>query len=195
MFHIGSRDIYFCALLQGTPSAPQMQDLIDYLDSAHSCVQMDLEDRNWHLMSGIPNEAGWYFISTDAPLEVLSAQVLEPTHYQKKRSGKWAPVKSYDLRARAGRCTPQLKKYFSDRAVYSGLASELQTRAREHCFPDPGTGALALANYEALRSYQWVFHFVTLKRFMADCGCKEFVLRLGEQLWRAKYGWPVLCAH
>ena len=172
-----------------------MQDLVDYLDSAHSCAQMSLVDRTWHRNSGIPNESGWYFISTNAPLEVIAAQSLASSHYQKARSSKLVPVRNYDLQARASRCTPNLKKYFSERAVYSGLASELRTRAKEHCFPDPGTGALALANYDALRPYEWLFHFVTLKRFMADRECNEFVLRLGEQLWRAKYGWPVLCAH
>lgn len=172
-----------------------MQDLADYLDSAHSCVQLDLKDANWHVRSGIPNQPGWYFISTDAPLALLQAQPLWDRTYPRAKDGKFVNVKNYDLQERARRCTPQLKKYFSERAAYSGLASKLRSRAKEHTFADPGTGALALSKYEALKEYEWVLHYATLKRFMADCGCNDLVLRLGEQLWRAKHGWPVLCAH
>lgn len=172
-----------------------MQNLLDYLESTHSSVQMDLENRQWHLKSGIQNDPGWYFISTNTPIEVLAAQALGSKLYRKARTEEWATVKNYDLQARASRCTPDVKKYFSERAVYSGLAADLRTRAREHCFPDPGTGALALANYDALRSYEWIFHYLTLKRFQADRRCDALMLRIGEQLWRSKYGWPVLCVH
>lgn len=74
------------------------------------------------------------------------------------------------------------------------MASTLQARAREHTFPDPGTAGLALSMYPALREYEWLFGYVTLSRFAASVSCPEMVLRLGEQLWRAENGWPLLSA-
>jgi hypothetical protein len=171
-----------------------MDDLSAYLDSTHSSVQIDLRNAQWHLHGGIPNKPGWYHISTNAPVSVLQQQALWSSTYVRAEDRKEAGVKNYDLRARANRFSEGLSSYFNSRGVYSGLASNLLSRAREHTFADPGTRGLALAQYPALYDYEWVFHFVTLHRFMTDCQCEKVLLALGEQMWRAKHGWPLLCA-
>ncbi|NHN79181.1 hypothetical protein HA520_18145 [Azotobacter chroococcum] len=170
-----------------------MNDLSAYLDSTHSSVQIDLRDDQWHHL-GIPTAPGWYFISTNAPVSLLQQQSLWAPTYPRAKDQKVVNVKNYDLQRRANRYSESLSTYFNTKAVYSGLASNLRSRAREHTFADPGTAGLSLSKYPALHDYEWVFNFVTLKRFMADCQCQAVLLRLGEQMWRAKHGWPVLCA-
>jgi hypothetical protein len=171
-----------------------VKDLAAYLDGAHSSVQVDLRNNAWHRRRGIPSEPGWYYISTDAPVEILQRQSLWSTTYLRAKDQKQVPVRNYNLQLRASRYSSDLATYFNTAGVYSGLASSLRARAREHTFADPGTGGLALARYPELFDYEWIFNFVTLKRFMKDCQCNEVILRLGEQLWRSKHGWPILCA-
>lgn len=170
-----------------------MNDLSAYLDSTHSSVQIDLSNDQWH-RCGIPGKPGWYYISTDAPITLLQEQALWTSTYQRATDQKIVKVRNYDLQRRANRYSDNLSQYFNAKAVYSGLASNLLARAREHTFADPGTAGLSLSRYPALHEYEWIFHFVTLKRFMDDCQCQKFLLRFGEQMWRAKHGWPVLCA-
>jgi hypothetical protein len=171
-----------------------MNNLSTYLDGDHTSVQVDFKSNRWHLLGGIPNEPGWYYISTNAPISLLQQQPLWSTTYRRAKDQKIVKVKNYDLQKRANRYSTDLAKYFNTKCVYSGLASNLMSRAREHTFADPGTAGLALAKYEVLHGYEWFFHFVTLRRFMADCQCQKVLLCLGEQTWRAKHGWPVLCA-
>ncbi|QFY77837.1 hypothetical protein DUD43_09150 [Alcaligenes faecalis] len=170
-----------------------MNDLSEYLDSTHSSVHIDLHDNQWY-RPGIPNEPGWYYISTNAPVGLLQEQSLWALEYARAKDQTIAKVKNYNIKERANRYSDSLSQYFNANAVYSGLANRLRDRAREHTFADPGTAALSLSKYPALHEYEWVFHFVTLKRFMTDCQCPSIILRLGEQMWRAKHGWPVLCA-
>lgn len=170
-----------------------MNDLSSYLDGTYSSAQMDLRNPQWHLHGGIPNERGWYYISTNAPVSLLRQQSLWSTQYSRSTDKKVVRVRNYDLQDRARNYSDALSPFFNTKGVYSGIASNLLSRAREHTFADPGTGALALARYRALHDYEWIFHYVTLGRFMVDCECPRILLRLGEQQWRAKHGWPVLC--
>ncbi|MYM34372.1 hypothetical protein GTP38_08485 [Duganella sp. FT94W] len=79
------------------------------------------------------------------------------------------------------------------------MASNLQQRAKNHTFSDPGTGCLALARYEELRTYQWTFGFILLDRFDSLTNLSlspaqaDMLLRFGEQAWRSANGWPLLC--
>jgi len=170
-----------------------MNDLSTYLDSMHSSVQIDLRDKQWHRL-GIPCEPGWYYVSTNTPFSLLQKQSLWGLTYIRAKDQKIVKVKNYDLQRRVNRYSDNLSQYFNVKAVYSGFAKSLRARAREHTFADPGTAGLSLSKYPALHEYEWAFHFVTLKRFMVDCQCQEILLRLGEQMWRSKHGWPVLCA-
>lgn len=171
-----------------------LQHLVSHLDSIASCVNIPLDDPNWHTNAFIPNEPGWYFVQTNAPVEVLQAQKLWSRTYTRARDGTPGKVRNYDLAVRAARYADDLKPYWNTREVYSGMAANLQARAREHTFADPGTAGLALSRYPALRAYDWMFAFVTLSRFTGSVSCPDMMLRLGEQIWRAKHGWPLLSA-
>ncbi|RQR65598.1 hypothetical protein DIE18_03885 [Burkholderia sp. Bp9125] len=170
-----------------------MRELAAHLQKICSCVNMDLADREWARKAGIQGRAGWYFIRTNTPLEVLSRQALWDSTYTRK-DGVTARVRNYDIAARAGRYQPDLAAYWNLTDVYSGMHANLLSRAREHTFPDPGTGALALSKYPELASFEWQFFFVTLERFRREASCTEMLLHLGEQMWRAENGWPLLCS-
>lgn len=171
-----------------------MQLLLDHLDSYASCVNMDLADPNWYSQWGIPNTPGWYFIRTDAPVEILCRQKRWIDIYVTKRMRETRPTKNYDIAARAARYTDDLKEYWNTAEVYSGMASKLRDRADEHTLPDPGTAGLALGRYPELAQYNWTFGFIRLDRFGTPPAGQEMLLRLGEQAWRARNGWPLLCS-
>jgi hypothetical protein len=172
----------------------QMQTLRSFLNSSHIAARMQPEDLSWANTAGIPSTPGWYYISTNAPIELLARQVLWGQEYTKKQTGIVSPVRNYDLAARARRHCQTLGTFWNTRAVYSGYARDLRSRAREHTLPDPGTGALALGRYPELADYSWQFFYLTLDGFMPNCPHPDVILRLGEQIWRADNGWPVLCA-
>lgn len=171
-----------------------MQRLRDFLKGPHVTADMQLSDPSWVDRASLPKTHGWYYITTDTPLEVLSSQALWQADYVKKKSGIASPVRNYNLSARSLRHCEALAPFLNTEHVYSGFASDLRLRAKEHTLPDPGTGALALGRYPALARYMWRFSYCTLADFMPDCPSPTFMLRLGEQLWRAENGWPVLCA-
>ncbi|MCA8285233.1 hypothetical protein LGN21_37190 [Burkholderia cepacia] len=170
-----------------------MKDLTAYLRSICSCANIDFEDQGWASNADIRAEPGWYFIRTTAPLDVLQRQTLWGSLYT-RADGKVAKVNNINIAARAARYSSDLQSYWNVTDVYSGMASKLHDRTREHTTPDPGTGGLALARYPELHQFQWQFFFVTLRRFREEISCTDMLLRLGEQMWRAENGWPLLCS-
>jgi hypothetical protein len=170
-----------------------MKDLLAHLQRICSCANMDVVDRAWAPKCGIPGKAGWYFIRTNAPLAVLCRQSLWSKTYVRE-DGQTASVKNTDIAARASRYQEDLARYWNLSEVYSGMASNLLSRAREHTFPNPGTGGLALSRYPELAGFEWQFFFVTMDRFSKEYSCADMMLRLGEQVWRAANGWPLLCS-
>ncbi|TYQ14099.1 UNVERIFIED_ORG: hypothetical protein JN05_03504 [Zoogloea ramigera] len=176
-----------------------MQPLLDHLASHASCIQVDFNDKEWHTHWRIPNRPGWYFFHTDAPLDVLQRQNLWARTYFKARDRAEAKVKNIDIASYASRYSEELAPFWNISEVYSGMASNLQQRAKSHTFSDPGTGCLALARYEELRAYQWTFGFILLDRFDSLTNVslspaqKYMLLRFGEQAWRSANGWPLLC--
>jgi hypothetical protein len=171
-----------------------MVTLSKYLDGYFSCSLIDLNDKKWHSKAKIPSEPGWYFIRSNTPVDVLCKQEIWQKTYTTKIKKELKPVLNYNLAGRAQRYSPDLSSYWNLFEVYSGMASDLMARAREHSFPDPGTGGLALSCYPALKKYEWLFGYITLNRFKSNASCNEMLLRLGEQIWRSKHGWPILCA-
>ena len=51
---------------------------------------------------------------------------------------------------------------------------------------------LFIYNYEALHPYVWKFYFAPCPNFK-DPNESKLLRILGEQTWRSKYGWPILC--
>jgi len=134
-----------------------MDALRSYVKGQYESVAIDLNSAGWLARVEVPAEPGWYFIETSAPLDVLARQALWQPRYTQKRSGKVVSVKNYDLAARCAQHDPALARYWNTRFVYSGRASNLRARAREHTFADPGTAGLALSRYPELADYEWSF--------------------------------------
>ena len=172
----------------------QMQSLRQYLQGTYARVEIELDAPGWQTRAKVPAKAGWYYIETNTPFEILSRQPLWDRQYTTKKAGRLADVKNYDLKSRCARFHPTLASYWNTLQVYSGLASNLQSRAREHTFADPGTGGLALSKYPELHEFEWHFCYQTLADFSPDCPSPGVLLLLGEQVWRSQHGWPILCA-
>lgn len=170
-----------------------MDTLKTYLLGKYNKITIDFSNRSWHTKACIPNKSGWYYIETNTPLDILKQQPLWANQYTTKRSGALAGVKNYNLQTRCSRFDSSLAQYWNTTLVYSGLASNLQSRAREHTFADPGTGGLALEKYPELHEFEWFFHFITLEGLMPNCQNPGCLLLLGEQVWRSHNGWPILC--
>ena len=162
-------------------------------DGNYACADIDFDDKKWHLKLGIDGKkAGWYFFETTTPYGVLKELEAPPTHYWNK-AGERKKVGNYDLGARARRYSPSLEELFSGERVYSGIRKDLRERARDHVFGHIGTGCLALSNYSVLREHSWKFWYACIDDFGPECSQVDLVLNIGEQIWRAHYGWPVLC--
>ncbi|OOE63586.1 hypothetical protein [Salinivibrio kushneri] len=171
-----------------------MEDLRNFLSGEFIEVEIDFSNCKWHTKARVPAESGWYYVETNTPFEVLARQDLWGRQYTKKKSCVTADVKNYDLQSRCSRYDPRMAEYWNKSLVYSGRASNLQSRAREHTFADPGTGGLALSKYPELHEYDWWFYYKTLNQFYPNCANPDVLLLLGEQVWRSKHGWPILCA-
>ena len=171
-----------------------MHALREYLQGPHVRVAIEFDKPGWHRRAKVPATRGWYYLETDTPFEILSRQALWDRQYTTKKAAKLVDVKNYDLQTRSARFDAALVEFWNTRLVYSGLASNLQSRAREHTFADPGTGGLALSKYVELHEFEWHFCYRTLGDFMPDCPNPRVLLLLGEQVWRSQNGWPILCA-
>jgi len=176
-----------------------MNTLNSLLSTSFTVMSIDLRLKNeqWH--HGVSNKSGWYFIETDTPVSVLTALPSPPSEYPNE-DGELKKCRNYDIPARAKALASALGEesiviYGKGlRPVYSGMAKNLLNRAREHTFAHPGTAGLALANYQTLYSYEWNFHFIENTLPYASLAHRNITLKLGEQVWRANYGWPLLCS-
>lgn len=170
-----------------------MEAFKKFLSGQFTPVKIDLANPEWHTDAEIPPKPGWYFITTTAPLAVLQRQNLWQTEYEKK-DGEIAKVRNYDIAKRSLRYTEEFDRFWNTTKVYSGIGSNLQARAREHTFPDPGTAGLALSNYSELYEYVWVFNYRRFDEYNASSKNHQVHLLLGEQIWREQNGWPLLCS-
>ena len=148
-------------------------------------VVMSFETDNWR--NKIPSSPGWYFIETDTPPEIFKnvGSPVGQQHYDiPKKVLESLTLKNYDA------CILPTDNPFY--FIYSGEAKNLKARAREHYSGHEKTGCLALKRYPLLHKYEWNFHY-SLCPFVNDPNDNKLVRIFGEQLWRAKYGWPILC--
>ena len=147
---------------------------------------MNFQKSDWH--SSIPSKPGWYFIETDTPPKVFKDVGPPPDgsrHYNIPEK-----VKTSLLLKKYRACIEPTDNPFY--IVYSGEAKNLKARAREHMSGHKETGCLALENYPRLRSHTWKFHYVECPP-PYDSAESKILRTYGEQVWRAKYGWPILC--
>ena len=159
--------------------------ILEIMETGLKSVEMSFETDDWRTI--IPSSPGWYFIETDTPPDIFKnvGSPIGQRHYDiPKKVLESLALKKYDA------CILPTDNPFY--FIYSGEAKNLKARAREHMSGHPKTGCLALVNYESLHSYNWKFHF-TLCPISKDPNESKLLRTLGEQVWRAKYGWPILC--
>lgn len=176
-----------------------IETLIAHMEHELVKVCMSFEEfrgeKRWRLVEDVPNTAGWYYFETDTPLDVLQKQVRSASFYTTKREKKKASVQNIDIARQAKRFRRELEPYWNTKQVYSGMASKLKSRVRDHIgWTNEGTGALALSRYPALGEFEWNFYYVTTEKFVEGTVFDKMLLNLGEQAWRAKNGWPILCS-
>jgi len=159
--------------------------ILNIIEKNIECVEMSFETDGWR--SSIPSKPGWYFIETNTPLDILLdlGPPLGKRHYNIPQKVK----ESLTLKKYNACILPSNNSLY---VVYSGEAKNLKSRAREHVAGHSETGCLALINYKSLHSFKWKFLFV-LCPLHKDPNETKGLRTLGEQAWRAKYGWPVFC--
>ena len=163
------------------------EQILKILEEGWKTVEMKFQKTDWH--SSIPSKPGWYFIETDTPPEDFKGVRTPPPGYRHYNIPKKVNA-SLSLSKKYGMCIePKDNPFYF---VYSGEAKNLKARAREHMSGHPKTGCLALENYPRLRSHTWKFHYVECPPPF-DSDESKILRTFGEQAWRAKYGWPILC--
>ncbi|HFQ5086802.1 TPA: hypothetical protein ACGUVT_004420 [Vibrio vulnificus] len=170
-----------------------MKQLQDLISSDFTEAKIDLDKSDWH--AEIPNKPGWYFLATDIPLEILKGLPAPPKTYVNE-AGETKNCKNYNLgqRARSLFDSPLIISNLGLTPVYSGMAKNLKNRAREHTFGHKGTAALALSNYSCLYKYNWSFYYLENQFKTSSKASEKIMLKLGEEMWRANNGWPILSA-
>jgi hypothetical protein len=174
-----------------------MNELRQLLKSSFKDQRIDLLNRQWSVV--VPPAAGWYFIETNTPRTVLAALPSPPSEYV-NADGRQKKCRNYDIgtRARSYADLPDDARFVicgqGLRAIYSGMAEDLCRRAADHTFAHPGTSGLALARYEPLLPFEWSFRYIQNPIPTQSPGHREVLLKLGEQMWRSIYGWPMLCS-
>lgn len=148
-------------------------------------VDMTLDNDSWR--DTVPSVHGWYFIETNAPPEVLKD--LGPPKGERHYNIPAKINASLALQEFGFCILPSNDSFYY---VYSGEARNLKARAREHVSGHSKTGCLALGNYPVLRNYSWRFHFAACS-FVKKADDSKLLRVFGEQIWRSKYGWPILC--
>jgi hypothetical protein len=159
--------------------------LLNAIEKHLRVVEIDFQNDQWR--SSVPSNPGWYFIETNTPPDVLENVGLPKgqRHYNIPEKVKASlSLESFDA------CILPTNNTFY--FVYSGEAKNIKARALEHLSGHPKTGCLALVNYPLLKKYRWKFHF-SLCDFGNNENENKLIRTFGEQMWRAKYGWPILC--
>ena len=161
-------------------------DLLNDIEKGMKLVEINFSDNSWR--DTLPSKPGWYFIETNTPPDEFLA-VGPPKGERHYNIPKKAKASLY-LNERFGVCIlPSQNPFYF---VYSGEAKDLKARARVHQSGHGKTGCLALENYPALHQYKWTFHYAICS-FGQNYHESKLSRIFGEQLWRSKYGWPLLC--
>jgi len=152
-------------------------------------IKMDFSTNPRWYKDTIPSEAGWYFIETTTPIDILR-KVGNP----KEKGNYNIPQKIIDSQYLIDNDLSIKQIGNQPYAVYSGEALNLMNRAREHSFGGKGTGCLAIENYRSLKLYHWSFCYLKCKTYSPDSEGDKGLRNLGEQIWRSQNGWPILCS-
>lgn len=167
------------------------------IDNKFMAKEINLENDKWHFE--LPNTAGWYFIETDTPLEIFLELNSPPSEYI-NAEGELKKCRNYNIASRTEALVGGLLgldiiiEKEGNRPIYSGMTQNILSRAREHTFAHKGTAGLALSNYSELNRYKWMFYYKINTLPFSTNKHRDIILKLGEQIWRANNGWPILCS-
>lgn len=174
-----------------------MDELSNIIESNFENSVIDFQNAQWTI--DIPSTPGWYFIETDTPVGVFRSLPHPSLEYVNNKN-EIKKCRNYNLTKRIN----ILENAFNVRdlfiikegvrAIYSGKTKNLKARAREHTFGHKGTAGLALVNYKEIYDFKWYFRY---RENPFDFNTKEhldIILKFGEQIWRSKNGWPILCS-
>jgi hypothetical protein len=158
---------------------------LESIERGLKVLKIDFQNDSWR--NPLPSGPGWYFIETNTPPDIFH-EVGKPkgeSHYNLPKKAE-ASLSLHKI----GACIRPSKGSFY--FVYSGETKNLKARAREHISGHDKTYCLALENYPVLHQYEWKFYFSPCC-FTNNPNESKLLRIFGEQLWRAKYGWPILC--
>ncbi|MDW7773159.1 MAG: hypothetical protein SCH71_09755 [Desulfobulbaceae bacterium] len=159
--------------------------LLEAIENEMSSLEVDFHDDDW--IQTIPSLPGWYFFETDTPPEEF-CELGPPVGINHNNLPKKVDESS-SLRREGILILPaEYELYF----VYSGETANLKARIKEHIWGHEKTYCLALSNYLILHDYSWVVHWATCS-FGEKPNDSKLWRIFGEQAWRAKNGWPILC--
>lgn len=136
----------------------------------------------------IPNGEGWYWIKSTTPIDTFRR--LVPPRGRHYNIPERVAHNQYLIASGIGL---QPRRRGNLYVVYSGEAMNLRSRASEHRDGHDGTACLGIARYRLLGNHRWQFCFVSCRDLFPNCDDNKALRVYGEQLWRAHYGWPVLC--
>lgn len=152
-------------------------------------IAVDFNNPGWR--KPVPAVPGWYAISTNAPLNVLSSFPLPIEGTSHYKIGKRLQDVQFLIEQGAAIVPARDGDMY---IVYSGEHGNLKARAREHECGATGTGCLSLTQYEVATQYEWTFHFRPCELQVPGCEGNKMLRNYLEQRWRAENGWPVLCS-
>jgi hypothetical protein len=148
-------------------------------------VQIDFNNDKWR--ENIPSKPGWYYITTNAPIEELKSV---GDHKYKAHINIRETINNNANLIKLGFAIIQSECLY---VVYNGEAKNLKARAKEHICGHEKTFCLGLTNYPILREYSWLFNYASESTCSSINSEDKATRVLFEQLWRAKNGWPILC--
>ncbi len=150
-------------------------------------IEIDFGNKSWHHI--IPSVPGWYYIETTAPINILSCVGMP------KKDGNYnLPEKIKNNQYLFDLNLSISQKDNRSYIVYSGETKNLLARAREHSFGGNETGCLAISEYDKLKNFVWSFSYLKLQNFNNSLDDDKSLRVYGEQIFRTKYGFPILCS-
>lgn len=163
-------------------------DILHILDFANwKTINVTTENINFEC-SKLFRKPGLYQIETNTPLSVLShiETRADKSHYNIAKKVKESEILHDDFKI--------LPKNENEMyIVYSGHASLLRQRFKEHFIGSQGTACLALFEIETLKNYDWRFSYFDLST-IENYTDSKLVRTFLEQRHRTNIGWPILCS-
>ena len=163
-----------------------MENLIELMEQNIITIDADFDDKSW--LQKVSTKSGWYFLKTNTPSIIFLTVGSPVSTYHYKIPER---IKYTERLTQKGLAIKQ--RGVSRYVVYSGKSKHLRQRAREHFWGLKKTYCLGLENYPVLKNYKWQFCYAPIDTVDNNSAGDNALLLFGEQAWRAKNGWPILC--